>query len=186
MALSGNAPQARANVEIKVRCEDLAGARAAALRLGAEPAGDEEQSDTYFATRRGRLKLRETSAGRAELIPYLRPDLAGARRADYRVIPIADAAGTRELLSTILGVQCVVKKRREVLWWRDVRIHLDRVEGLGSFLELEALFDGSPQQEAAQRRVVEELMRALGIAEGACIAGSYETLLGRVSEGGGR
>jgi predicted adenylyl cyclase CyaB len=181
MALPGNAPQARANVEIKAPCADLASARAVALRLGAEPAGEEVQTDTYFATRRGRFKLRETSSGRAELVPYLRPDLPGARRADYRVIPLADGAGTKELLAAILGVHRVVRKRRELLLWRNVRIHLDRVDGLGSFLELEAVFDGSPDAETEQRRIVERLMHELGIAEETCIASSYESLLGEAS-----
>lgn len=177
MALPGNATQAAANVEVKLRCADLAAARAAALRAGARPVADEEQVDTYFVTRTGRLKLREIRGARAELIPYLRPDLAGARRSDYRVIPVPDAEGTRRLLTSLLGVQRVVRKRREVLIWRNVRIHLDRVDGLGSFLELEAVFDGSATAEAEQRDAVRWLQAELGLAAEPCIAGSYETLL---------
>jgi adenylate cyclase, class 2 len=190
MASVPNAPQAhelaqaqarRANLEIKARCRDLSAARAVALRLGAEPALCEEQQDTYFATARGRLKLRETSSGRAELIPYLRPDRPGVRRSDYRVIEVRDGEGTRALLGEILGVVRTVRKRREVLLWRNVRIHLDRVEGLGSFLELEAVFDGSPGAEALQRDAVDRLLAELGIAPDACLAGSYESLLGSAS-----
>jgi predicted adenylyl cyclase CyaB len=181
MAPVPNAPQARANLEIKARCGDLAAARAVALRLGAQPASDEEQQDTYFATARGRLKLRETSSGRAELIPYLRPDRPGVRRSDYRVLDVPDGEGVRALLSEILGVVRTVRKRREVLLWRNVRIHLDRVEGLGSFVELEAVFDGSPGAEAEQRVAVDRLLAELGIAPDACLAGSYESLLGSTS-----
>jgi len=185
MASVANAPQASANLEIKARCLDLAAARAVALRLGAEPALDEEQRDTYFATARGRLKLRETSSGRAELIPYLRPDRPGVRRSDYRVIEVRDGEGTRVLLGEILGVVRTVRKRREVLFWRNVRIHLDRVEGLGSFLELEAVFDGSPGAEALQRDALDRLLAELGIAPDACLAGSYESLLGAASSAQG-
>lgn len=172
-----DASRARANLEIKAPCLDLAAARAAALRLGAEPAYDESQRDTYFTTRHGRLKLRETSRGRAELIPYLRADQPGARRSDYRVIEVRDGEGTRALLVEILGVQRVVVKHREVLLWRNVRIHLDRVDGLGTFLELEAVFDGSAASEAEQHRAVDWLLHELGIAREACLAGSYESLL---------
>jgi predicted adenylyl cyclase CyaB len=177
MAPAGNPTQAGANVEVKLRCADLGAARAAALRLGARPHADEEQVDTYFAVRAGRLKLRVIDGSRAELIPYLRADEAGARRSDYRVIPVPDPDGTLRLLSELLGVHRVVRKRREVLLWRNVRIHLDRVEGLGSFLELEAVFDGSAGAEAAQRDAVAGLLAALGLAAEPCIAGSYESLL---------
>jgi adenylate cyclase class 2 len=177
MALSGSAMEAGANVEVKVRCVDLPAAREAALRLGARPLADESQVDTYFATRTGRLKLREIDGARAELIPYLREDVAGARRSDYRVIPVADGAGTRRLLAQLLGVHRVVRKRREVLLWRNVRIHLDRVESLGDFLELEAVFDGSAESEALQRATVSWLLRELALADEPCIAGSYESLL---------
>jgi adenylate cyclase class IV len=64
-----------------------------------------------------------------------------------------------------------------VLLWRNVRIHLDQVEELGSFVELEAVFDGSAAMEAEQRGLVAQLMRELGIAEASCIATSYEALL---------
>jgi adenylate cyclase class IV len=177
MASAGSATQGGANVEVKVRCADLASARAAALRLGARPFADELQVDTYFATRTGRLKLREIDGGRAELIPYLRADQAGARRSDYRVIPVPDGAATRRLLSELLGVHRIVRKRREVLLWRNVRIHLDRVESLGDFLELEAVFDGSAESEREQRDAVAWLLCELGLAAEPCIAGSYETLL---------
>jgi len=178
MASAGSATQPGANVEVKVRCADLEAARAAALRLGARPAVIEAQVDTYFATRTGRLKLREIDGARAELIPYLRVDHAGARRSDYRVVPVPDGAGTRRLLSELLGVHRVVRKRREVLLWRNVRIHLDRVDDLGTFLELEAVFDGSAESEPAQREACAWLLRELGLAAEPCIAGSYESLLG--------
>jgi adenylate cyclase, class 2 len=178
MTLPGNATQPAANVEVKIRCSDLAAARAAALRIGAVPHAEEAQTDTYFVTRAGRLKLREIEGAPAELIPYRRPDVAGARRSDYRVIPVPDGEGTRRLLSELLGVHRVVRKRREVLLWRNVRIHLDRVEALGSFLELEAVFDGSAESERAQRDACTHLLRELGLSHEPGIAGSYESLLG--------
>ena len=166
----------RANLEIKARCADLAVARKRARRVATAWVGLDRQVDTYFRTPRGRLKLRESSLAGAQLVPYLRPDLAGVRRSDYRVIPVAEAAGLKALLAEILGVHCVVRKEREIALHHDVRIHLDRVEGLGDFLELEAVLDGSPGTEEGARRRLAFLMDALDVAEADLVAASYETL----------
>ena len=171
------AGQAKANIEIKARCADLEAARRRASRLATQSLGVDHQVDTYFATRSGRLKLRESSLSGGQLVPYLRDDVAGPRRSDYRVIPVDDAEGTRRLLSAILGVDCVVEKEREILLSGNVRIHLDRVKGLGSFIELEAVFDGSPAAEAEQRRRVEQLMAQLGVREEDLVSVSYENLV---------
>lgn len=171
------AGQPKANVEIKARCADLDAARRRALRHATQRLGVDRQVDTYFATRAGRLKLRESSLSGGQLVPYLRNDVAGPRRSDYRVIPVADAEGTKRLLSEILGVDCVVEKEREILLSGNVRIHLDQVKGLGSFVELEAVFDGSSAAEAEQRRRVEQLMAQLGVREEDLVPLSYETLV---------
>jgi predicted adenylyl cyclase CyaB len=171
------APRARANVEIKARCEDLDDARKRALRLAPERVGLDHQVDTYFRTRTGRLKLRESSLSGGQLVPYLRPDEAGPRRSEYRVIPVDDPAGVKRLFTEVLGVECVVEKEREILIHENVRIHLDRVKGLGTFLELEAVFDGSPDAEAEQHRKVAFLIKELGVQEKDLLAQSYEQLV---------
>ena len=84
----------------------------------------------------------------------------------------------RELLARLLGVHRVVRKTREIFLVGNVRVHLDEVEGLGSFVELEAVFDGSPGVEAAERAKVARLLRELGVRDEDLVAGSYETLLG--------
>ena len=170
--------QATLNLEIKARCADLEAVRKRAHRVATEVVGVDHQVDTYFRTTRGRLKLRESSLSGGQLVPYLRPDRAEARLSDYRVVPIEDPAGLKALLSEILGVHRVVEKEREILLYQNVRIHLDRVSGLGSFVELEAVFDGSPAAEAEQRRKVDFLMKELGVGEEDLLAHSYEGLLG--------
>jgi predicted adenylyl cyclase CyaB len=177
MASGRETPQANTNVEIKARCRDLAAARAAAAKIATRYVGVDAQTDTYFVTRAGRLKLRRSSLEGAQLIPYLREDLPGPKRADYQVLPVADAARLERTLAAILGVHRVVRKRREIFLVENVRIHLDLVEGLGSFLELEAVYDGSAAAEAQQRAVVARLMAALGVAEADLVASSYEGLL---------
>jgi predicted adenylyl cyclase CyaB len=169
---------ARTNLEIKARCDDLAAARAVAERLATEHPGVDEQTDTYFRTRSGRLKLRESSLSGGQLIPYLRPDQAGPKRADYQVLAVPDPEHLRHTLSEMLGVHRVVRKRREIFLVDTVRIHLDEVEGLGSFLELEAVYDGSAAGEVDALRRVHALMRELGILEDSLVETSYEGLVG--------
>lgn len=172
-------PVARTNLEIKVRCSDLLPVRERARTLATRWIGSERQVDTYFRTARGRLKLRESSRAGGQLVPYLRPDLDGPRRSEYVVIPVEDPDALRELLTTLLGVHRVVRKQREIALADNVRIHLDRVEGLGCFVELEAVYEGGPEVEARERRKVEALIHGLGLDDAERVPGSYETLVGQ-------
>ncbi len=166
-----------ANVEIKARCADLEALRAKAAAIATQRVGLDRQVDTYFVTRTGRLKLRESSLSGGQLVPYLRPDTEAPRVSDYQVIPVADPDATRRLLSELLGVHRVVRKEREIFLYQNVRIHLDRVEDLGTFMELEAVYDGDPAKEPGERRKVDVLMKELGVREQDLVSGSYEGLL---------
>ncbi len=130
------------------------------------------QRDTYFRVREGRLKLREEEPGEAHLIAYSRPDAAEVRVSSYRVVPVPDPAGLLAALGETNGVDVVVEKRRRLLLWETVRIHLDEVEGLGSFLELEAVA-GPDSDLARERRQVAQLREALEIGDEALREGSY-------------
>ena len=136
----------------------------------------EAQTDTYFQVHAGRLKLREIEGQAAQLIWYLRPDTAGGRLSDYQLTAVLDPAALRAMLAGALGLRRVVKKRREIYLWKNVRIHLDVVEGLGSFLELEAVVTAEEDLAASQRHL-DMLTDALGIRPGDTIAGSYADLL---------
>lgn len=143
----------RRNFELKARCRDLAAARAALLRLDIQAAGVERQTDTYFHVPAGRLKLREIEGQAAVLIWYDRGDEAGARVSRYRLAPVPDPLATKALLADALGIRGVVQKRRELFLWHNVRIHLDLVDGLGPFIELEAVLDASADVEVSRRRL---------------------------------
>jgi homotetrameric cytidine deaminase len=128
----------RRNVEIKARDADPAGTLERALSLGATDDGVLEQRDTYFGRARGRLKLREEPEG-ATLIAYARPDDSEARTSAYRLATVTDPGAVKEALDAALGTLVVVEKRRHLLLYENVRIHLDDVTDLGAFVELEAV-----------------------------------------------
>ena len=167
------------NVEIKARCADLARAREVTASLATEHVGLDDQTDTYFCTRAGRLKLRESSRSGAQLIAYRRPDLEGARRSDYVVLPVADPRLLKEMLREQLGVHVVVHKTRDVWLYHEVRVHLDRVDSLGDFVELEAVFDGTPAGERDQHEPLTFLCAKLEIQPSEWVATSYEALASR-------
>jgi adenylate cyclase class IV len=129
------------NVEVKARLRDPAATQRLVQWLCGPPQTQLLQTDTYFGCAHGRLKLRETPQG-AQLIWYLRPDAAAPQTSCYRLVPVADASGLRAALAEACGIRCVVAKRRQLYWYRNVRVHLDEVAGLGHFLELEAVLAG--------------------------------------------
>jgi len=98
------------------------------------------------------------------------------RVSSYRVVPVPDPEGMRAALTAADGVDVVVEKRRRLLLWRGVRIHLDRVAGLGDFVEIEAVAS-SPGGPAAEEPKVAELRQALGIGDERLVAVGYADLL---------
>jgi homotetrameric cytidine deaminase len=168
------------NVELKARDPDPARTLERALALGADDRGEIRQHDTYFSKARGRLKLREQETGGSplwdELIEYSRADFTDARTSTYRRVPVADVEPLREALDAAYGTLGTVTKRRRVLLWEGVRIHLDDVEGLGSFLELEAVAEAGSDLSAEHAKV-ERLRAELGIDDDDLIATSYSDLL---------
>jgi homotetrameric cytidine deaminase len=164
----------RRNVEIKTRDADPAATLERALALGASDEGVLTQRDTYFAGAHGRLKLREEGGG-AYLIAYERPDCVQARTSAYRLADVGDdPAAVREALDAALGTRVVVDKRRHLLLYENVRIHLDEVEGLGSFVELEGV--AAPDSDLTREHaLVARLREELGLGEP--VPGSYSDLL---------
>ncbi|XP_048158138.1 uncharacterized protein LOC125325279 isoform X2 [Corvus hawaiiensis] len=134
------------------------------------------QTDTFFRVPRGRLKLRRTQDGRGELIFYERPDAAGPKLSSFTITPTADPEGLQAVLAQSLGVLGTVTKERLLLLLGQTRLHLDRVQGLGDFLELEVVL--RPEQSVQDgQRLARELLRELGIAERDLISGAYLDLL---------
>src|SRR5262249_1296265 len=169
------------NIEIKRRCSDLKAMRERLHALGARRERQLHHRDTYFHARRGRLKLREISGQGAELIAYERPDAGGAQVSEYTSVAVTRPAELLQALHQSLGVRTVVTKERE-LWLHDAtRIHLDRVERLGCFVELETVV-GVRSLEEAQAEY-ERVAAALGIDSLEPVATSYADLLVAQSTG---
>jgi adenylate cyclase class IV len=158
------------NLEVKARDPEPAATVRACLALGAHDHGVLRQRDTYFRVPSGRLKLREDlDSGSAELIAYERPDTEGVRESRYERVPVDPALGA--LLAQALGVAGVVEKTRRLFLHEHVRIHLDEVEGLGSFVELEAVLP------TASGESLERVAVALSFDRREPVTGSYLDLL---------
>jgi len=164
------------NIEIKARVTDLKKMAERAARVAEEGPWNIEQDDTFFGCEDGRLKLRDFGNGNGELIFYRRPDQAGPGRSEYRITPTEDPEGLREVLGEALGVTGRVRKQRILYLAGRTRIHLDRVEGLGDFLELEVMLtDG--ERSAAGEAEAQYLMECLHIADEDLVEVAYVDLL---------
>ena len=164
------------NLEIKIPVRDFHRILRRVTRVLGRPPARVDQRDTFFHVPRGRLKLRETTSGNHELIYYLRPDQEGGRVSCYETATVAEPAPLKRLLAQALGVRGVVCKRRFIGLLPGVRIHLDEVQNLGTFLEIEIqLADGETAAEARPR--LEALLAQLGVEEEQGIAPAYIDLL---------
>ncbi|WP_439640305.1 class IV adenylate cyclase [Nevskia sp.] len=159
------------NLEAKFRLPDHAAAQAAAIAIGYRPEAVLNQRDTFFVVATGKLKLREEDQ-RSYLIGYGRVERDGLQLSDYQLVPVPDPAAMRTLLAGTLGVLAEVRKRRTLLLCRNVRLHLDEVEGLGLLGEIEAVVPDGGDPEA-ERAFVDATLAALGVSREQLIEGSY-------------
>jgi len=170
-------PRVPRNVEIKARVRDLPALLTAVEAIADGPPELLLQDDTFFDSPFGRLKLRVSTNGTGELVAYRRPDVGGPRESSFVKAAVTDPAALAAVLADALGPAGVVRKRRIFCRHGQTRIHLDEVDGLGTFLELEVeLRDGQPTGEG--ERIARELMARLGIAEDDLVATAYVDLLG--------
>jgi adenylate cyclase class IV len=164
------------NVEIKARIDGIEALLPRARALADGPDVRIEQDDTFFHCAQGRLKLREFGDGTGELIHYERADTAGPKLSDHVRAPTAEPAALRDALTRAHGAIGRVRKTRWLLMAGPTRIHLDRVEELGDFIELEVVLrDG--QSAADGEAIAERLLNQLDIARDQHVAGAYLDLL---------
>jgi adenylate cyclase class IV len=170
------------NTEIKARIASVEALLPIAQALAdGGPPQQILQDDSFFRVPQGRLKLREFADGSAELIHYHRPDAEGPKVSDYVISPVPDPASMRLALTRANGLLGRVRKQRTLLLVGPTRIHLDRVEGLGDFLELEVVLR-EEQSEQDGEHIAHDLMQRLGLQPQDLLRGAYLDLLG---SGGG-
>jgi adenylate cyclase, class 2 len=170
----------RRNIELKAADPDPSASLEVCRALGAEDRGVIEQRDTYFDVAHGGLKLREEQPGSPHLIQFERASEPQQRESRYRIIEVSDGTALRTALAATIGIRGVVAKRRHLLLWQSVRIHLDEVEQLGRFIELEAV--APPDSDLAhEHRLIAELRDALGITDERLVALGYAAQLLRAS-----
>ncbi len=164
------------NIEIKAHCRHPERVRRVLEEAGAVLRGTDEQTDVYFQVPKGRLKLRQGTIENA-LIFYERPNQAGPKRSDVFLYPAAESGLLREVLEKALRILAVVRKRREIYFLGNIKFHLDCVEGLGDFAEIEVMdMEGSGDCEGL-RRQCEDFMRRFGIETKDLLECSYSDMI---------
>jgi len=164
------------NVEVKARVDDPEALRARVETLSDGLGKTLDQEDVFFEVPRGRVKLRTFSDGRGELIAYDRPDEAGPAVSDYHILRTENPDGLRSFLSDALGARGVVRKRRLLYQIGRTRVHLDEVEELGSFLELEVVLKDDESEEDGAR-TADRILSDLGVPDACRVASAYIDLL---------
>ena len=166
------------NVEIKARInpDDFGDLRMLAASIATDGPIELNQTDTFFTSTTGRLKLREFPDGSAELIFYERPDCEGPKTSCYVRSDCPSPETMKKALGGALGVLGVVEKNREVFFVEQTRVHLDRVNGLGTFLELEVVLGPDDSEESGQQ-IASEILKRLNVADSQLVACAYFDLI---------
>jgi len=167
---------AHLNIEIKAKYSNPQFIREYLRKNNAEFRGTDQQVDTYFTVRNGRLKLREGNIEN-NLIYYDRSDEPGPKGSHFHLVNIPDAEKLKEVLIKSLGIKVVVKKKREIWFIDNVKFHIDEVPGLGSFVEIEA---GNINADVSKEKLQEQCefyLKAFGIKNEDLIKVSYSDML---------
>ena len=164
------------NIEIKARTRDFEEVRRRAESLSVTPVEVIPQEDIFFNTEKGRLKLRILALNLGQLIYYTRPDQQGPKRSEYHFYETPDPENLKRVLELAYGIRGVVKKTRYLYLVGQTRVHLDDVDGLGQFMELEVVM-GEGQSDAEGQAIAEGLMSRLGVERGDLLEGAYMDLL---------
>ncbi|MDF2188984.1 class IV adenylate cyclase [Paraflavitalea sp. CAU 1676] len=164
------------NIEFKARTLHPGDIRQYLLDHGAEYRGTDVQTDTYFKVPNGRLKLREGHIEK-NLIWYQRSNQAGPKQADCLLTPVAEANSLRQTLIHALGIKVTVVKKREIYFIGNVKFHIDELDSLGTFVEVEASNKNDDLPVEKLREQCEYYRQAFGVADDDLIQVSYSDML---------
>jgi adenylate cyclase class 2 len=167
---------AHLNVEIKAACADQDAVRAYLKTHNADFKGTDHQIDTYFKVPVGRLKLREGTIENY-LVFYERDETEGLKESKVTLYPFDPASALKSILARTHETLAIVDKQREIYFIDNVKFHIDTVEGLGTFVEIEAR---DPEGTIGRDTLHEQCARylkAFGISDTDLIQGSYSDLV---------
>lgn len=164
------------NIEWKAKTADIAGAEKLLQKLGPRYIGEDLQTDTYFETKKGRLKVREGNIENA-LIWYERENLQGSKASQIILFKYIPDARLREILTLTNGIKIVVKKIRRIYFIDNVKFHFDEVDSLGNFLEVEAIDTSDFPGADKLRQQCDHYADYLGVEKEDYIKNSYSDML---------
>ncbi len=163
------------NIEIKACLRDIYSTEKSVIQFCGKPFSVENQIDTFFKTESGRLKLRE-SGEKSALIYYNRKNSKEPTHSDIAISFVEDAESLKSVLSKSYGIRGIVKKKRILYKYGQTRIHLDNVEGLGKFIELEVVLNDNQTNDDGIK-VANNLVQKLNIQESDLIDVAYIDLI---------
>lgn len=164
------------NVEIKATVENIDEKEQLLHKLSPDFQGIDLQEDIYFNVAEGRLKLRRGNIENA-LIHYIRSDTSSSKRSDILLYKHSPDENILAILTKVLGVKVVVKKSRKIYFIDNVKFHFDQVEGLGSYVEVEAIDIDRKRSEKELREQCDYYTDYLGINKADLISTSYSDML---------
>lgn len=164
------------NIEIKAKTNRVDEIRNLLLSKSADYKGIDKQTDTYFNTNSGRLKLREGNIEN-NLIFYERNNEEGPKQSDVILYKSLQKPELKEIISKSIGVKTVVEKEREIYFIENVKFHIDKVNKLGNFVEIEAIdADGTIGKEKLNEQC-NYYIKLLGIKQSDLISTSYSDMI---------
>jgi len=164
------------NIEIKARTADQGRIRNIFSGLEAEYRGLDHQVDTYFNASKGRLKLREGNIEN-NLIYYERENMKGPKESRYDLLKTEPGSMIKNMLSSAMGVFKVVEKKREIYYIDNVKFHIDTVQNLGNFIEIEAIDNTGGTDSSALLEQCRHYLDLFGVKEEDLLTCSYSDLL---------
>lgn len=164
------------NVEFKAKVSNLLKIKKKLLELSADDRGIDHQVDYYFNTEKGRLKLRKGNVENS-LIYYEREDSAGPKASFIRLEKLSMDNSLEKVLEVSNGIKVIVDKKRNIFFIGNVKFHLDEVQGLGTFFEIEAIDEDGSIGEDKLHAQCDHYLNLFEIKESDFINVSYSDLI---------
>ena len=164
------------NIEIKAKTTKTDYIREYLVANNADYKGTDLQTDTYFHVESGRLKLRQGNIENS-LIYYHRENVTGLKQSEFELLQVTNGEALKKILMKAIGVKIEVKKSREIYYIQNVKFHIDTLEGLGNFVEIEATNIGCDLSLDELRQQCSFYMNQFGINDADLIPGSYSDML---------